>query len=263
MTKDNSKALYNKCFREESNHSVTFLGEKLIVLIPKEYIQRNIATIINKDISLLGIFEGYIYDNVDKDIDDPCTHHFVLKCPAMLTLTPPTFVEYSTVIEDSISGEMYKENYYKLSFYYGDTFIQNTVAVQSIEVYKKYADMLFTGHLPSLLTYEDVLNCWDICNRANGGKDLSVDYIMQAVIIASLTRCPDDLTTQFRLKYDTYYKKGIYNGKVVRMNDIPKYSSDFAALTGADAKHGITIAMKNRRVDKKPETITPVEEVIG
>ena len=47
------------------------------------------------------------------------------------------------------------------------------------------------------------------------------------------------------------------------MNDIPKYSSDFAALTGADAKHGITIAMKNRRVDKKETTITPIEEVIS
>lgn len=263
MDKATSKATYDKYFKKEADNSVTFLGNKLIVLIPTEYIDKNIATIINKNFQLLAIFEGFIYDNADKDIDDPYDNRFTLKCPALLTLTPPSFEMYSKIIEDNISGEMYKEKFYKLVFYYGDTFIQNTVAVQSIEVYKKYADMFFSGHLPSLLTYEDTLITWDECNRENGGKDLDVDFAMLAIIVASLTRCPDDYTTQFRLRYEEFYKKGIHSGKIVRMNDIPKYSSDFAALTGADAKHGITIAMKNRRVDKRPETITPVEEVIS
>lgn len=263
MDKNASKAMYNKYFSENASHEVTFLGEKLIILIPKEYIKKNIATIVNKDIQLLGIFEGYIYDSTDKDIEDEPTHHFVLKCPAQITLTPPSIFEYSTTIEDNITGEMYKEKYLKLVFYYGDIFIKNTVAIQSIDVYKKYADMLFSGHLPSLLSYEDVLETWDRCNRINGGKDLDVDYAMLAIIVASLTRCPDDYSTQFRLKYEQYYNKGIYNGKLIRMMDIPKYSSDFAALTGADAKHGITISMKNRRVDKKSETITPIEEAIS
>lgn len=259
---EQSKKLYNQLFREESDHSVTFLGTKLVVIFPKEYIKKGIATINGKSVSILGIFEAYTYDNVDKDVEDECEHHFALKCPTLLTLVPPSIDEYSTTVEDNISGEMYKETYYKLTFYYGDTFIQNTIAVQSLEVLKKYVELIFAGHMPSVLTYEDILNTWDLCNRSNGGGDLKVDFAMLAITLASLTRCPDDYSTQFRLKYDKYYANGIYNGKIVRMNDIPKYSSDFAALTGADAKHGITIAMKNRRVDHKETTVTPIEEVI-
>lgn len=262
MDKALSKELYKKYFREEENHSITFLGNKLVVLFPKVYIKKKIAEITNKTINILGIFEGYIFDDIDEEDLNKADHKFGLKCPAFITLNPPTMEEMKTTIEDPISGEMYRETYYKLTFYFGETFIQNTIAVQSINVLKKFTDMLFGGHIPSVLTYEDILSSWDLCNRSNGGGDLRADYAMLAIIIASLTRCPDDYTTQFRLKYKKYYEKGIRNGKIVRMNDIPKYSSDFAALTGADAKHGITIAMKNRRVDKKETAITPIEEVI-
>lgn len=264
MTKEANIKLYNTYFKEESDHSVTFLGKKMEIIFPKEYIKRNIATITNKDINMIGIIEGYIFDDVDLDVETDANkgHHFALKCPALITLLPPNIEEYSTTVEDDVSEEMYKETYYKLIFYYGDTFIQNTNTVQSLNVLKQYVEMLFAGHLPSVLTYEDILLTWDLCNRSNQGGDLRVDLAMLALTVASLTRCPDDYTTQFRLKYDKYYEKGIYNGKIVRMNDIPKYSSDFAALTGADAKRGITIAMKNRRVDKKPDVVTPIEEVI-
>ncbi len=255
--------MYKKYFREENDHSITFLGTKMVVVFPKEYVKQNIATILNKSINILGIFDGYIFDDINNDDINKADHIFSLKCPASITLNPPSIDEFRNIIEDPISGEMFKETFYKLTFYYGDTFIENTVAVQSLNILKKFVDMIFGGHIPSSLSYEDVLNTWDACNRSNGGGDLKADYAMLALTIASLTRCPDDYTTQFRLKVDQYYNKGIMNGKIVRMNDIPKYSSDFAALTGADAKRGITIAMKNKRVDKRETTITPIEEVIS
>lgn len=265
LDKKSSIELYKKYFREESDHSVTFLGSKLNMIFPKEYIKKDIASINNKQVHILGIFEAYIYDDINKDIEEnpnDYSHHFALKCPAILTVNPPSIEEFSIVIDDQITAEKYKESYYKLTFYYGDTFINNTVAVQSINVLKNFSNMIFSGHIPSLLTYSDVLETWDLCNRSNGGGDLKVDYAMLAIIVSALTRCPDDYTIPFRFKYEKYREKGILNGKIVRMNDVPKYSSDFASLTGADAKHGITIAMKNRRVDNKDVTVTPVEDVI-
>ena len=64
MNNNISKDLYKKYFREEENHSVTFLGEKLVILFPKEYVKKKIVEITNKTINILGIFEGYIFDDI-------------------------------------------------------------------------------------------------------------------------------------------------------------------------------------------------------
>ena len=58
MNNNLSKDLYNKYFREEENHSVTFLGGKLIILFPKEYVKKKIVEITNKTINILLIHIG-------------------------------------------------------------------------------------------------------------------------------------------------------------------------------------------------------------
>lgn len=264
MNKEMNKKLYSEFFKEESDDSITFLGKKMEVIFPEEYIDKNIATITNKTISMLGIFEGYIYENLEDSIseDSKYLYHFAIRCPTLITLIPPLIEIFDKTVENLDTGEMFKQKHYKLVFYYGDRFIQNVNTVQSINTLKKFTDMLFSGHLPDLLSYENILYSWDLCNRSNVGDDLDVDLAMLALIIASITKCPDDLNIPFRLKYDKYYEQGIYNGKIIRIYDIPKYSSDFASLTGADAKRGITMSMKNRRVDKKSSELTAVEEII-
>ena len=47
--------------------SVTFIGTKLIIQIPESFFKDNISKMIRSDVSTLGIFDGYIFDDVDED----------------------------------------------------------------------------------------------------------------------------------------------------------------------------------------------------
>ena len=62
-----SKALYRKYFKRMPDDSIHFLGEKLIIQIPEGFVERGITKIIQTTVNTIGIFEGYISDNVDEE----------------------------------------------------------------------------------------------------------------------------------------------------------------------------------------------------
>jgi hypothetical protein len=262
MNETQNENLVKKYFKIEPNGGVTFIGSKLVVIIPDKYFRRGVAKIVNTNIITMGIFEGYIFDDVNEEDLAKAEHKYVLKAPNEITLVPSHIEKYAIEVEDSIEETLCKETVYELIFLQGDTYMANISVVSSLEVMKEFMEMIFFAYIPSTLNYVDTLKIWDKCNRDNGGGALKSNFSLLAAIIATLVRCPDDLSVPFRFKWDWYFDKHIYNGKLIRVYDAPKNTNSYSALTSADPKYGITVAIERRRAEHKKDDISPIEEVI-
>lgn len=259
MTKEESNSLFNKYFKLEKDNSITFLGEKLKIIIPEKYVEKDIAHINNNFVESIGIFEGYIFDDMSKEDINEADHSFVLKAPDMLYLDPAHVERIAMTVNDPINDVMKREFVYELTFLQGDTYIKDVNSVQDLGTADAMLGMVMNAQMPKSITYEDYLTIWDKCNRRNKAKDLNVTYNILAMIVSELIRTPDDMTKPFRLNFEKYYSKGIMNGKPIRAFDVPRFTNNFSSLTGADTKHGITVAMEQSRVEKRKDTPTPIE----
>lgn len=260
MDKTSSNSLYTKYF-EQVGDSIYFKGEKLIITFPEEFIKKKVAIIVNKNVAVLGIYKGYIFDDIDEENLNNATHEYTLKSPSQYIITPSLIEEYTTSVMDTTNETMKRVKMIKLTFFQDDKYIDDVNTVVSTDVLESFMNMLLGGQIPETITYAELPKIWNECNRRNGGGNLTMNFNSLCSIVAGITRCPDDYSVPFRLKYKHYLSKGIEQGKMLRLYDVPKFTSNFSALTSADPKHGITVAM-NRKTESKKDIITPVEEAI-
>lgn len=263
MTQEESNKLFNKYFRSEKDESITFLGSKLIIMIPEHFIKDKITNVSNNIVETIGIFEGYIFDDDEEEDLNKANHKYTFKAPDMLFFTPSHIEKVAENVENETEGTLERIAYLKLIFLQGDTYISNVNSIESLDTSNAMLAMLLGANMPSTLNYEDYLLIWDKCNRRNKSKDLNANISVLALIVSNIVRCPDDLMIPFRFKSDKYYAKGINNGKSIRVYDIPKYTSNYASFTSADVKRGLTVAMEQSRVEGKKDNLTPVEIAIS
>lgn len=261
MEKTQSNGLYDKYF-EQDKDSIKFKGEKLLIVFPEKFIDKRVAVITNKHVAIMGIFKGYIFDDADSTDLKNAAHVYTFKSPSEYVLTPSLIEEFVTVEEDSINETMKRVKMIKLTFFQGDNYIVDVNTTVSTDVLESFMNMILDGQLPDTIKYSEIPEIWNNCNQRNGGGDLSLNFNSLCSIVAGLTRCPDDYTVPFRIRYKEFLANGIENGKMIRLYDIPKFTSNFCALTSADPKHGITVAMGRTKSEQKDEVITPVEHAI-
>lgn len=259
---DDSKALYRKYFKRMPDDSVHFFGEKMIIQIPEIFIERGITKIVQTNVNTIGIFEGYIFDNSDEEDISKADHKFVLKLPSTIYLQPSHIEKTTKMVEDVETDTMKKENFYNFIFTYDDVFMVTCILVQDFHCVDSFCDMLLNGKIPDMIRYDEMTSLWAKCAEINGSKNLKTDFNTLAMIVSNLIRDPENFSDPFRLVYEKYYAKGIYNGKRIMYRDIPRYISNFTAITGSDPRFGVTVSMEKTKGRKKPDTISPVEEMI-
>ena len=254
-------SLFNTYFEEQSDESVRFKGNKLIIIIPEEFIDRGVTTINQTTIITLGIFEGFIFDDMDEDDITKYNHKFISKLPTNLYMKPSHIEQSSIMVEDIEKDTIVKKNVYKLIFLKDDIYAVSTSIVKDSNVVDKFVYMLLQGQLPKTLTYSEVASIWLQCAQLNGVKTGS-EFNTLAMIVMNLTRDPKNYSIPFRMVYDKYYSQGIYNGKMIRYMDVPRYISNFTSITGSDPRQGITVAMERIHAERNKDVSTPVEEII-
>ena len=257
-----SKALYRKYFKRMPDDSIHFLGEKLIIQIPEGFVERGITKIIQTTVNTIGIFEGYISDNVDEEDVSKFEHKFVMKLPSSIFLNPSHIEKVSRMVEDIETDTMKKENLYNFIFMYDDVFIKTSILVQDFQSVDSFCDMLLNGKFPDSIRYDELPPLWAKCAEINGSKNLKTDFNTLAMIVSNLIRDPENFSDPFRLVYDKYYNRGVYMGKRIMYRDIPRYISNFTAITGSDPRFGVTVSMEKTKGQKKPDTHSPVEDMI-
>ncbi len=255
--------LYDKYFKEQPDTSIKFMGEKLVFVIPKYYFEKKVASFIGRTVEVLGIFEAFIFDDPDEENFNKAKK-CVFKLPVFFLTTPTDIQEKTINVEDTELETVEKVKLYVLTFYQGDTCVNGTVVAELLPTMRKYAEMLFGAQLPATLSYREILEVWIQCNDLNGSAGLGVTYPLLASIVGELIRDPKDLSRPFRRSLPKTDKIANipHNGKTVRLMDLPRYISSFAAVSSADAKHGITVS-STRTYNNKKEPISPVEEAIS
>lgn len=254
--------ILNKYLQEMPDNSIVFKGTKMIIEIPEDYIEKGITSINQTTVVTLGIFEAYIFDDIEENDISKATHKFTLKLPTEIYLKPSHIDKVSRMVEDNVNDTVNKVSFFNFIFLCDDTFIVSTNVVQNFKTVDNFIYILLQGQLPKNIRYDEIASLWAECANINGSGSLKSDFNTLAMIISNLVRDPNNLSSPFRLVYDKYYEKGIFNGKMVRYMDIPRYISNFTAITGSDPRHGVTVAMTRIHADKEEDVKTPVEEII-
>ena len=259
---DDFNALFDKYFIPQPDTSITFVGSKLVIQIPETFIEKGISSINRTTVTTIGIFDGYIFDDYSNDNISDADHKFTLKIPSNIFLTP-SHIEKSTRIVERVETETFeKENIYNLIFLEGDTFMLSSNVVQECSTVDNFMYMLLNGQIPKNIKYDELPNLWLQCSIINGSGTLGSDFSIFGMIISNLVRDPQNFSVPFRLVCDKYFSKGIMNGKMMSYQAIPRYISNFTAITGSDPRQGITVAMARVYGDKEKDVKSPIEEVI-
>lgn len=256
------KGILNKYLKQLEDNSIIFTGNKLVIHIPEKFIENGITVINQTSLMTLGIFEAYIFDDVEEDDIAKAIHKFTLKLPSNIFMRPSHIDKVTKYVENIDTDTMEKENYFSFIFLNGDTFIVSTSVVQSTDTVDNFIYMLLNGQIPKSVNYDEIAKLWSDCAILNGSGNLKSDFNTLAMIISNVVRDPNNLSQPFRLVYDKYYEKGIMNGKMLRYMDIPRYISSFTAITGSDPRHGVTVAMERIHGENEKDIKSPVEEMI-
>lgn len=256
------KDLYKQFFRIEPDNSITFIGDKMIVQIPTSFIDQNITQIINTSVTTFGIFEAYIFDDINETDISKAKHKFTSKVPSMVFMHPSHLEDSFVYVEDPATETLVKETVINLIFNKGDTYIESMSLVKDTDNTDKWIVMLLNGKIPKTISYDEIPVIWSKCNFLNNLGDAGSEFNTYSMIVANLVRDPKNYSTPFRHVFEKYYEKGIYMGKMIRYMDVSKHISNFTAITGGDPKHGITVAM-DRIARGIPDVKSPVEEVIN
>lgn len=256
--------IYDKYFLTNQDKSVVFLGQKLIIQIPLEWLRQDVANINQTTVETLGFFKGYIFEDVEETDITKADHVFTMKLPCNMIMKPSHIVEDSIIEENVETDELEKVKVYNLIFTTNDIFMISTSLVQKLSISDKFIYLLLYGQLPNTIKYEEIPVLWQQCASMNGSGNLESNFNTFAIIVMNLARDYNDPTIYFRHVFEKYYEKGIYNAKMIHYWNIPKYSSGFSALIGTNAKYGLTVAMERdaRTKGKGNSAPNPIEEAI-
>lgn len=255
--------LYSKYFENLPDKSVLFKGQKLIVQIPFDWIDKEVTTINQTTVETLGFFEGYIFDDISKNDITEAVCKFTMKLPCNVVLTPSHIVESFMTLENVEKETIEKVKIYNLVFMQDDIFMVSTSLVQKLSISDKFIYLMLSGQLPHTIKYAEIPILWQKCADMNGSGDLSSNFNTFALIVMNLARDYDDPTVMFRHVYEKYYAKNVFSANMIHYWDIPKYTSAFSCLTATDAKYGLTVNMEREsRKGANANTKSPIEEVI-
>lgn len=249
---------YKKYFRVEQNKSITFTGEKLIIQVPQLLLDQGVVEIVGTNVILLGLFDGYIFDNIEETDISKAIAKYTSKVPSIMSLKPSHIEESFTYVENPETESLVREKIYSFIFLKGDTYIESISLVKDSDTADKWLVLMLHGKIPKNIKYSEIPVIWSKCAFLNGLDDLGSEFNTLSAISANLVRDPKNYTNPFRYVFEKYFEKGIYNGKMLHYYNVPMYVSNFTSITGANAKYGITVAM-TRDSDIK----TPVEDMIN
>jgi hypothetical protein len=165
----------NQFFSYEKDNSIKFTSNKLVVRIPKSYVDNGFCTLGTR-IHTLGIVQLLI-DN---------------KYKSTLVVTN-TIVLAPSYIDTSSSDEFILAHFIK-----DDTFIPNRGIIQESEIlYRIFNSFISLSKIPSFIDYDDVYKIFDNIKSANGVK-LSIGHEIYEMIYSHLYRDKNDPSIQYR-----------------------------------------------------------------
>lgn len=165
-------------FQTDKNKVIRFIGNKLIVRIPKRYEIYGCLK-IQQEVHTLGIFELIINDKIEKG--------FFL--PAIAIMIP----------SDIQMVNIENETYYELTFEKNDVFMKSSYVVQNQALsYVIFKEFISVGKLPKFINYQNAPLMFDTLQKITGAK-LTSNSVIYEIIFAYLYRNKKDIMKPYRL----------------------------------------------------------------
>ncbi|MGL4949659.1 MAG: hypothetical protein ACRC5M_04695 [Anaeroplasmataceae bacterium] len=247
--------IINKAFTITSDNRVVVKAPFVRVYIPEDFFNRKISEMIGSDISTIGIFYIDVYGIGDKgfDIDNlPKPKRILFKMPMQMTLCPSNITEMRDDEKNLVSI---------LEFLEGDTFIKSVLFVRSWKTVSKTIDLLLKGFIPKELGYDQILTFIDECCVENKTNTQIADTILE-ILIAELSRDPNDLIRPFRLAVRDNPKIKMTEKQFVKIDNLGRMYNTFAAISSGDPKQGITTSINRKRYKEEQKSST-IEDALS
>ncbi|MDD3172129.1 MAG: hypothetical protein PHF63_00420 [Herbinix sp.] len=230
--------LISNLMRPTVDH-IIFTGNKLDVMIPYHYIERNLATLYGERIELFGLVDVLLDDKIKE----------VLNLPTMITIYP------HEINEKTIDNE----KYVIATFFKNDIFTDVNIRQDSSNV-EIFINMIFSGKMPRFLKYNDILKVW-LKNLSLNSIDLGTSSTILEIIIAEVCRYKNDPQFKFAEMIAKDPTISQYDYTMASIRDICAQNSTFAALTFEDMD-AMIISSLNINKYKKEESDSPIEKTI-
>ena len=185
-----SKDEYKKYFRVESDKSITFIGEKLIIQVPQFLIDQGVVQIVGTNVVSLGLFDGYIFDDIEETDITKAIARYTSKVPSIMYLKPSHIDEGFTYVENPETEVLTKEKIYSFIFLKGDTYIESMSLVKDSDTADKWLVLMLHGKIPTNIKYSEIPVIWSKCAFLNGLDDLGSEFNTLSAISANLVRDP-------------------------------------------------------------------------
>ena len=229
------------------DHKILVKCAKIEIILPIIYFDKSIATIEEDVVETLGIFDFYVYRT---GAEGEKGEKYFQQYASNIKIKPNSM---------SIKGKG-DDRYYSLELVEGDAMMASTIIAQDPSTVKRFIQLLFSGYMPDSLGYDEISDSWDMCLEINGGS-MPVSEPIKRLGVAGACRNKNDLSEPFRHLLKRKPDTPMTDRKIIRIDDMPRYNSSMAALTSADPKQSMTVAVVRNRTGKKSKG-SPIEKAI-
>ena len=161
----------------EKDNCVYFIGDKLDIYVPEQYINDKKAIVTDK-VQAFGCMDLLINESIWGGIH----------LPSLITFTP---VKMNKETMDDRS-------YLVCTIYKGGKFLESLDLVQdNMAPYYIFLNFISYGRTAKYITYDNSPHLFDDCKEVTG-KGVPVDKALWEIIMAYLYRDPDKIMTQYR-----------------------------------------------------------------
>lgn len=236
-------------FLRYDKDDIIYTGEKLEILIPTDWIDNGLATIIGNSIKVLGLLNCRGYDSKDKVLFNE-----MINLPSTIVIYPDNMEERTEDI-----GNDQGPTKYNICTFYKNSKVMSKFITQDSDNVQSFLDMMMRAKIVGV-PYNTLLDIW-LKNLEINKVNLGVPNAILELIISEIYRDADDLSHNY-----AYAKNK--NPKIRETYYIPANerqlcakNSTFAALSFEDVDSMITYSL-NMNTQQKKQKISPIEKVI-
>lgn len=241
----------SKFFELTKDYSFIVKGKRYVeIRLPDELFNNKIAEISGDRISTFAFLDIYVWNTpYNEDLKLKDATKVLLRLPNVI-ITHPNRIRHDSKNEEHI-----------LEYHEGDRVIVSTQIPKKSNVVIDFFNIILSGKIPSDIPYNEISNYFEECAMING-LDMKVNSLFVDLIIAVISRDPDNLSRQFREAIKDNPKISMYDRKLVNMDNIPALTSQFSAISSGNPKFGITSSIGAVRSGDMVPTESDVEEAI-
>lgn len=241
----------SKYFELTKDNALVIKGTRYAeIRLPDEMFNNKIAELTGDRIISFAFLDIYVWDTAyNENLRLKDATKVLLRLPNII-ITHPNRIRHDSKNEEHI-----------LEYHEGDKIIVSTKVPKKTNVVIKFFNILLSGKIPSDIPYDEISSYFEECASING-FNMKSNSLFVDLIVAVISRDPNNLSRQFREAIKDNPKISMYDRKLVNMDNIPALTSQFSAISSGNPKFGITTSIGAVRSGDMEPTESDIEEAI-